>query len=247
MSQVSSPTLLHGPNNSSRFGKTMYVDITTPHNSLVVERGSELPRASLIVTTCARQLIDMSRAGDKLEQILIVGTGIDPALHPDLRNIAENVRALRDKWFSRAKFCIHTQNTDLEEYNLRSTLGMFNRVYAPMHWGNSKLYSSMTGGKSTELAQYIKHLSGMENVVLEAQFGDGASGNMAAASITGWVKKIQEAEPSEIHLMSGVPPTVKKVKLKASNKVQRNKIAEELAEKSGVTLTHHEFEEFINK
>lgn len=247
MTQVTTPSVLLGPTNSARFGKTLYIDITTPHNSLVVERGSELPRASLIVTTCARELIDMSRAGDKLDHIIVTGTGIDPALHPDLRNIAENVRALRDKWFSRAKFCLMTQNTDLDSYNVRSTLGMFNKVFVPLHWGNTKQFTAMTGAKSTELGQFIKHISGMENVVVEAQFAEGTSGNMAAASVTGWIKKVGEAAPSEVHLLSGTPPTVKKTKLKASTKTQRNKIADQLVEKTGLPVAHFEQEDLPTK
>ena len=247
MAQLTTPNLLLGPTNSARFGKTLYIDITTPHNSLVVERGSELPRASLIVTTCARQLIDKSRAGDKLDHIIVVGTGLDPALHPDLRNIAENVRALRDKWFARAKLCLMSQNTDLDSYAVRSTLGMFNKVILPMHWGNTKQFTGMTGAKSTELGAFLKHLSSMENVVLEAQFADGASGNMAAASITGWIKKVQEAGPTELHLLSGTPPTTKKLKLKASTKPQRNKIAEQLLEKVDLPVAHFEQESLPSK
>ena len=247
MSQLTSPNVLLGPVNSTRFGKTLFIDITTPHNSLVVERGSELPRASLIVTRCARELIDKSRAGDKLDHIIVVGTGVDPALHPDLRNIAENVRALRDKWFSRAKFCLMSQNTNLDDYQVRSTLGMFNKVFLPMHWGLSKLFGSMTDAKSTDLVAYVRHISGMENVVIEAQFGDGASGNMAANVITGWVKKIQEISPAEVHILSGNPPIVKKAKLKPSTKVQRNKIAEELLEKTGITAAHYDEEALPTK
>ncbi|MCB9907843.1 MAG: hypothetical protein H6830_09020 [Planctomycetes bacterium] len=247
MTQLTTPILLHGPLDCSRFGKTLYIDITTPHNSLVVERGSELPRASLIVTTSARQLIDMSRAGDKLDQIMIVGTGVDPALHPDLRNIAENVRALRDKWFARTRFGLRTQLTDLEDYNIRSTFGMFNRVYLPMHWGTTKIYSGLTGGKTTDLGPYLKHLASMDNAVLEAQFADGASGNMAGTAIPGWIKKIQETSPSEVHVLSGNPPTTKKLKLKPSTKPQRTKIIEELAEKAGIAAGHFDWEEPLSK
>ncbi|MEZ5974015.1 MAG: hypothetical protein R3F17_12840 [Planctomycetota bacterium] len=242
MTQTTTPTLLHGPVDSKRLGRTLSIDITTPHNSLVVERGSELPRASLIVTTCARNLIEMSRNGDKLDHILIVGTGVDPAEHPDLRNIVENVRALRDKWFSRAKLGLVSQVTDLEDYNLRATLAMFNRVFLPMHWGNTKLFATWTGRKPTELATYIKYVSGMENVTLEAQFTPGTTGNMAGTSLTHWFKKVQEAAPAEIHLLGGSPPTAKKTKMKAATKPQRAKILEELIEKTGLVASDYDEE-----
>ncbi len=242
MSQTSSPVLLHGPFNSARFGKTLCIDITTPHNSLVVERGSELPRASLIVTRAARYLIDSSRNGDKLDHIMIIGTGIDPAEHPDLRNIVENLRVLKDKWFSRAKLALRTRTHVLEPYNLRSTLAKFNTVYIPMEWGTTKVFSAMTGDKATALAQMIKGLHSMENITLEAQFAGGTDGNMSQSEISAWIKKVEEAGPAQVHLIGGLPIAKKKLKGKASTKPQRKKIAETLLEKTGHTaeLFDHE-------
>ncbi len=242
MSQTSSPVLLQGPFNSARFGKTLCIDITTPHASLVVERGSELPRASLIVTRAARYLIDSSRNGDKLDHILIIGTGIDPAEHPDLRNIVENLRVLKDKWFGRAKLALRTRTHVLEPYSLRSTLSKFNTIYIPMEWGTTKVFTAMTGDKATALGQMIKGLHGLENVTLEAQFVSGASGNMAASELAAWFKKIEEAGPAQIHLLGGLPVSKKKLTGKASTKPQRKKIAETLLEKTGHTaeLFDHE-------
>ena len=99
--------LLHGPVRT-RWGKTMVLDLTAPQGHLVVERGSTLARASVIVTTCARRLQELSKAGEKVRAIVVVGQENDPATHPDLQAITENLRALRDKWFNRAKMMIIT-------------------------------------------------------------------------------------------------------------------------------------------
>ncbi|MFT4647667.1 MAG: hypothetical protein ACI9X4_000880 [Glaciecola sp.] len=237
MSQTFTPVLLQGPFNSARFGKTLCIDITTPHNSLVVERGSELPRASLIVTTAARYLIDSSRNGDKLDHIIVIGTGIDPAEHPDLRNIVDNLRALKDKWFARAKLALRTRTHDLEAYSRRSTVSKFNSIYVPMEWGTSKMFNTMTGDKPTQLAVLIKGLSQLENVTLEAQFASGADGNMSDADIASWIKKVEEASPAQVHLLGGPPRSKKKLKAKASTKPQRKKIMDSLVEKTGATVT----------
>jgi len=236
MSQTSTPVLLQGPFNSARFGKTLCIDITTPHNSLVVERGSELPRASLIVTTAARYLIDSSRNGDKLDHILVIGTGIDPAEHPDLRNIVDNLRALKDKWFARAKLALRTRTLNLEAYNLRSTIAKFNHVYIPMEWGTTKVFSAMSGGKATALGQLVKDLGSLENVTLEAQFASGADGNMAESDIAAWVKKVEEISPARVHLLGGPPTSKKKLKAKTSTKPQRKKVMDNLVEKTGLTV-----------
>ncbi|MCA9000375.1 MAG: hypothetical protein KDB61_00530 [Planctomycetes bacterium] len=235
MSQTSTPVLLQGPFSSARFGKTLCIDITTPHNSLVVERGSELPRASLIVTTAARYLIDSSRNGDKLDHIMVIGTGVDPAEHPDLRNIVENLRALKDKWFARAKLALRTRTTNLDSYSLRSTLAKFNTVYIPMEWGTKKRFTAFTGCAGPDMDGLIKSMGALENLTLEAQFASGTTGNMSATDLAAWFKKIEEVSPAEVHLLGGMPRSETALKGKASTKPQRKKIQEDLLEKTGIT------------
>ena len=77
--------IIHGPIKTKRLGAVLKIDISAPQENLVVERGSNLPRASIIVTTSARRMIELSKAGDKVESVIILGSRIDPTAHPDLR------------------------------------------------------------------------------------------------------------------------------------------------------------------
>ena len=131
--QSTATQFLHGPFQSERCGKTIAVDITVPRDHLVVERGSNLARGSVIVTTCASHLIELSKAGEKVNTIAVVGKDGDPADHPDLKAVTENLRALRDKWFPRAKLCIFTSVTDIDSYELRATLAMYNLLFFQYH------------------------------------------------------------------------------------------------------------------
>ena len=85
------PQILNGPKVTRRFGRALIIDIAAPQLGLVVERGSNLPRASVVVTTCAREIIALSKEGIKVESIIVVGSEVDPAEHPDLREITENL------------------------------------------------------------------------------------------------------------------------------------------------------------
>ena len=67
-----------------------------------------LARGSVVVTSSARRLIDLSKGGEKVETIAVIGSEADPASHPDLREITENLRILRTKWFPRAKLALFT-------------------------------------------------------------------------------------------------------------------------------------------
>ena len=235
---VSRP-LLHGPLKSSVLGNAFLVDLTAPQSNLVVERGSQLPRASLVVTSAARKLIELSKAGEKLESIALVGSDQDPTVHPNLREVTENLRALRDKWFPRAKLCLFTGSFDLAAYDLRQNLSMFDKLFQTFEWGTAKTFSALTGEKGPALATLVKHLRGFDHLAIQARFCQGSVDNSTASEIKSWIKKLAEVRPQEVHILPGVPPRSRK-KVKPVTKARQKQIADELAEATGLPVTVHD-------
>ena len=230
--------LLHGPITTSRMGKVLTVDITAPHNNMVVERGSTLPRASLIVTNAAQRIIGLSKDGDKVNTIAVAGSQIDPTTHPDLREIAENLRALRDKWFPKAKLCLFSSSfdTEVETNALRSALAGFDRIFVDFEWGTAKTFTSLTGSKGPVLTALTKLLGAVDRVIVQARFVKGDADNSTDSEVKGWIKKLQEVKPTEVHIIEG-KPTIPGVKLRAAPKSRTQAIADEVAEKTGLTVS----------
>jgi hypothetical protein len=243
MTVVESVPLIHGPLVTSRLGRVLTIDITAPQATMVVARDSVLPRASLVVTTAARRMIELSKAGEKVEHIVILGTGEDPIRHPNLREVTENLRALRDKWFQRAKLCIATRSVELEPYEVRSTLGMYDKVLVRFEWGTAKLFSAVTGEKGTSLASMTRALGQLDHVIIEASFFKGDEDNTSAAEVGGWIKKVQEVRPQEVHVLAA--PQYPQKKLRAATQKQRQTIVEKLTEETGLTVSVHELEDLV--
>ncbi len=242
IAETSAP-LLHGPHPTSRMGIVLALDLTAPQTNLVTERGSQLPRASLVVTTAARRIIELSKAGDKVECIAVLGTGGEPLEHPDIKEVTENLRALRDKWFSRAKLCLFSSAKDLSSYPVRASLSMYNRLFLDFEWGTTKVFTALTGQKSTVLASLCKQLTSFEHVTLQTRFVRGDVDNSTANEIKAWLKRVEEIGPHEIHVLNEVPQTSKK--LKTVTKSRLTQIVDEIAEKSGVPVHVHEAESLI--
>jgi hypothetical protein len=230
-------TLLHGPLRT-RMGRTMVLDMTAPQTNLVVERGSTLARGSVIVTTCARRLQELSKAGEKVKAIVVVGSDSDPVDHPDLRDITENLRALRDKWFNRAKLAIITSATNLEGWGLRSTLGMYDSLLYRFECGTAKTYAAVTGEKATELAKITRQLQNFDHLVVQTSFFRGPLDNSTEIEVGNWIKKLQEMGPREVHILTG--PGERPKKVKAITPKRRQQIADKAAEVLGVNVTIHE-------
>src|SRR5262245_44902523 len=72
---VAEGPVLSGPHKTERFGNALGIDLCTPDTLLVVSRDNRLPRASLVITTAARMIIRLSKAGEKLDGLLVWGSG----------------------------------------------------------------------------------------------------------------------------------------------------------------------------
>lgn len=246
MTSTASSTIIHGPLKSSRFGNALVFDITAPQTNLVVERGSALPRASVIVTSAARRIIELSKAGEKVETILLVGSEESPPEHPDIREITENLRALRDKWFQRAKLVLDSPTPAAPAAG--PALHMYDSVLQVFEWGTAKTFTALTGEKGTDLTALTKHLGAFENLVLQVRFVRGDVDNSSDTEVRGWIKRLLEISPKAIEIVTGAPiePANGKAKgTKAVTKTRLDEIVEEISEKTGLPVSVLEYEALL--
>lgn len=229
MTVETSTTIVHGPRKTQRLGSIIVIDITAPQINMVVERGSTLPRASVIVTTAARKLIEHSKAGDKAENIVVLGSGCDPTVHPDIKDITVNLRALRDKWYPRAKLCLISTCHKIEDENLRTALAMYDKPIVSYEWGTAKTFTSATGEKGTILSDFTRQLCGFDRLIVQAHFFRGPMDNSTDNEVKGWIKKLREVQPKEVHIMSRAG-VIRGKQVKAITKTRVQQIADQVAE-----------------
>lgn len=243
MTTTAASNIIHGPMKTRRFGMALVFDITAPQTNLVVERGSAIPRASVIVTSAARRIIDHSKAGDKVESIVVMGSEENPTLHPDLKEITENLRALRGKWFARAKLCLISDTPEIEPSAV-SALHMYDSLLQTYEWGSAKLFTALTGAKGPELTALTKQLGVFENLVVRTRFFRGDLDNSTDREIRSWLKRLADITPREIEVVKGAKPEGKKA-LKAITKTREQEILDEIGESTGVPVSVHEYESLL--
>lgn len=234
---VDSP-LLCGPQKSERFGILLGIDIGDQEGSLAISRQNRMPRASVVVTSAARTLIRLSKAGEKVETLVVYGTSSEPTMHPEFREIVGNLRDLRNKWFSKSKLVLLSEDPHLEGAEVRHSIGIFDRVVVRYEWGTAKTFASATGRKSTELASLAASLAQIDNLVLQARFLRGDTDNSTEAEVRAWIKKLTELKPREIHLLTSVGKGASK-KAKPVTKTRIAEIAAEVTEKTGVPVQQY--------
>lgn len=246
MTTATSTQIVHGPLVTERLGRLLTVDLCAAHDHMSVAKDSVLPRSSLVVTTAATRMIELSKAGEKLQSIVIVGTSADPTEHPDLRDATENFRALCDKWFPRAKLYLQTRSVDFSSYDVRAALSIYDRVFVRYEWGTTKGFSALTGAKGTQLASLTKDLHYFDHLILEASFYRGSADNTKDTEVKGWVKRVQEIKPIAVHVLKGMPHNPKGAKVRQAPDGALSSIMEELTETHGLAATLHDDEALMS-
>ena len=115
----------------------VYCRTGVPESTPIVARPNQLPSAGVIVTSAARRIIELSKAGEKLDTIAVSGNG-DPTKHPNLLEITENLRDLRNKWYPKAELCLLSDGSSLETADTRRSLQIYDKPILRFEWGTLK-------------------------------------------------------------------------------------------------------------
>ena len=236
MVHLTPTTLITGPKVTERWGRAIFIDTGANGTTLAVSRENRIPRASVVVTLAAQELMRLSKNGDKADHIVLIGSDVDPTHHPDFREIADNLRELRNKWFQRAKLVLISNDPDLDLPETRIALGAFDFNVVRLESGTSKIYTALTGKKSTGLGQLVKHLTTVERVVVRAQLSRGKIDNSTPSELKNWMKKLREVEPVEIQLSTLKGKGKPSDERRPVTKTVLEKVAEELGDEICATV-----------
>jgi len=210
---------------------TVYDQSTPGEPGPIISQRRKVPTPGVVVTSAARRLIELSRAGEKIESLVITGNH-EPTSHPELVEVIENVRELRDKWYSKAALALVSDALDVDAPHLRHALGMFDKPVVRFEWGTAKGFASRTGRPATDLKRLVDVLTGLDRLILQACFVEGRAANGTPTEIRNWLKKVAEIRPREVHLGTHASRNGRPSKPLATAKLEE--LAAQLIEKAGI-------------
>ena len=207
-----------------------------PESVPILSRPGQLPSAGVIVTNAARRLIELSKAGEKLDAVALLSNG-EATKHGDLQEISENLRDLKAKWFPKASLVIFSEALDFDAPSLRHVLGIYDRVVVRFEWGTAKTFTAMTGRPGTDLKRLMDTIRVLDKLVLQACFVTGKTSNASDSEVKNWIKKVEEVKPREV-LVGTLDGIAKRgAAYKPVSPAQLEAIASELTEKTGIPAT----------
>jgi hypothetical protein len=218
--------VVRGPEDVTGFGKALLVDPVQP-----TTRPDRYPTQAVIVTNAARKLIDLSKAGDRLDSVVVKGD-LDPTLHPEFVEISGNLRELCRKWFPKAQLVLSAHAPRLSDPLVRHSLLAYHTVVLRHEWATQKTFKALTGrdgGEHKTLSDLMTHLD-LRNLIIRACFVRGSVDNSTDAEVRGWVKLLGAMKPSSVQLETLVRPVEG---LKPITKTRLGEISELVIEKTG--------------
>lgn len=240
MSESSTHAIVFGPFQSPSLGTCLGINIAPARRSKetegtvfdkiapdagepIISMRRKMPTPGVIVTSAARRIIELSKAGEKYESLVVTGN-LEPTEHPELSEVVENLRQLRDKWMAKTALCLVSRDLSPTAAHLRHVIGMFDKPIVRFEWGTAKAFAADTRRPSSDLKALVDLLTGLDKLILQASFSDGSAG---PAEVKNWIKKVGEIRPREVHLGS---PEGKS----ALPTARLEKIAAELVEATGI-------------
>jgi hypothetical protein len=207
----------------------------------ILTRPGQRPTPGVVVTYAARKIIELAKAGEKLSTILVAGAE-DPTNHPQLMEITENLRSLRDKWFGKAQLALQTNGKGLQMSDPRRALFLYDKPIVRFEWGTPKVFTAMTGRPAAGLGELATALRSLDRLVVEATFVRGEPDNSNDAEVKAWVKRVAQLGPKEVHISTLSSGAKKGSKARAVTATRLEQIAALLLAETGLTATLHELE-----
>jgi wyosine [tRNA(Phe)-imidazoG37] synthetase (radical SAM superfamily) len=223
--------VVRGPEKTERFERALVINPTCAST-----RPNSFPTQAIVVTTAARRMIELSKGGEKLDAIVVQGD-VDPTLHPDFREIAENLRELSNKWFGKAQLTLVSDSLGLGDPEVRQSLSLFDQPILRLESGTQKTFAALTGRKPAEFKSVTENLVKveLERIVIEARFVRGSADNSTENEVKAWLRYLEAAKPAAVQLTTLEKADTAR-KLKPITRTRLEAIANQVADRTGLPV-----------
>ncbi|MEW6073523.1 MAG: hypothetical protein AB1726_13145 [Planctomycetota bacterium] len=223
--------IVEGPLDHPWFERSLLIRPTVP-----TPRANRFPSQAVVVTSAARRLIALAKEGEKLRSIVVEAGEKDPTLHPEFREISENLRELRGKWFPKAQLCLLSDQPSLESAEVRRALSCYDRPVLRLEAGFQKTFCALTGEKPEAFRTMVENMGRLEveRLIVRACFVRGAVDNSKENEVRAWIRHLDEIRPARVQISTPARPQGKS--LRPVPKAQMSRIAELVTEKTGIPV-----------
>lgn len=208
------PGIIYGPVHSRRLGLSLGVNLLPSSyklcsfNCLYCQYGwtpkptlnptyqtKDLPQPREVSDALEKSLQQIIRQRIKLDCITFSGNG-EPTLHPELGEIVETAKILRDMYLPQVKLAILSNSSTVGRKDVRGTLNMLDLRVMKLDAGSEELIHRLNGpAPPFYLGEIVAGLKQLKDVILQSLFVQGRVTNADPDSLELWLEKVREIQP----------------------------------------------------
>ncbi len=206
--------IMYGPVRSKRFGLLLGINLLpsttklcsfnclyckfgwTPKPTLSLNYQShDLPRPKEISAALERSLRETVLRGTKINAIIFSGNG-EPTLYPELAEIFDRVKTLRNIYVPQARLVILSNSSTVGNKEVQEALEMLDMRVMKLDAGSEELVLQLNDPvRPLYLNEIVAGLKKLREVTLQSLFVQGRVTNTDPNNIEEWIKKVKEIQP----------------------------------------------------
>jgi wyosine [tRNA(Phe)-imidazoG37] synthetase (radical SAM superfamily) len=160
----------------------------------------DLPTPQEVATALETALQQMVRQKVKLGSITFSGNG-EPTLHPDLSEIVDKAKELRDRYFPETPLGILSNSSTVTNKEVREALDRLDLRMMKLDAGSEELVHQLNGPAAPfYIGEIVAGLKQLKDVIIQSLFVQGRVSNTDPDSVALWVEKVREIRPSLVHI-----------------------------------------------
>lgn len=207
-------SVVYGPIRSRRLGSSLGLNILpTGHkacssNCVYCQYGwtappktpERLKRAADLLAEIETSFAAHAREGTPVDCITFAGNG-EPTIHPDLLELVQGVKALRDRYFPAARVGILSDATQITRPAVREALELLDDRYMKFDVADEATWRRINQPLvSVSFQDMLQALQTLPGIVLQSMFIQGSYDNTGATHIDAWVSAVRAIKPLSVQV-----------------------------------------------
>lgn len=208
-------TIIYGPVNSRRLGRSLGVNILpagqktctfncvycqygwTDFRRMQDQEGFSWPSEKEVNKALEAALVRMAAPP---AYITFSGNG-EPSLHPFFPEIVAAVNRARDLFAPNAQTAILSNSTLASHRDIREGLANLDRRIMKFDCGDNETFLHYNQPLDDfEVEDLVCGLKNIDNIAIQALFSGGEAGNTTPANLDAWLEKIKDIRPSHVQI-----------------------------------------------
>jgi wyosine [tRNA(Phe)-imidazoG37] synthetase (radical SAM superfamily) len=180
-----------------------------------VQELKDLPSVEEVVVAVEKALRHLSQRERNVNSLSICGNG-EPTLDPQLREVVEALKELRNRYLPDARLAIFSNSSTVGNAQVRATLDRFDLKIMKFDAGSEELFRQLNHPVTPiYIGEVVAGLKQLNNIILQSMFVQGRLTNADPDSVDLWVQKVGEIMPlrMQVYTLDRAPADQKLAKV----------------------------------